>query len=293
MATDMNSATPHLTHLDLFAGVGMFSLAARWAGVETVAFSEIHPYANRILSNRFPHIENLGDVRKLCRRAGDCEPCEGEDEGGEVWCPRCEDYFGNCACVGTDQFTDEHGFPAIISAGFPCQDVSVGSHTGTGVAGARSGQFWEALRVARELRPTFLLLENVPALRTRGADTILEALGREGYAAEAFVVGANAVGGSHRRKRVWIAAYDTEFGIQGLRSGREQVAHSLAEPFVPVRGRDGQWQVEPDLRRSPDGDAAWMDRVACIGNAIVPQIPVHFFDWMREVTHSERFNKKG
>ena len=283
----------HLTHLDLFAGVGMFSLAARWAGIETVAFAEIHPYANAVLAHRFPHLTNLGDVRKLCRRIADNEITHdasgAADLDAGVHCPLCDADFADCDCIGADAFTDEYGFPAIISAGFPCQDVSVGSHTGTGINGQRSGQFWESLRITRELRPTFLLLENVPALRTRGADAILEALGTEGYAAESFVVGANALGGGHRRKRVWIAAYDTTVGIQGLRPEGQQEPRALGEPLLPLRDCNGQWQVEPDLRRAPDGDARWMDRVACIGNAVVPQIPVHFFDWMRQVTHAEPY----
>jgi DNA (cytosine-5)-methyltransferase 1 len=280
----MNQET-HLRHLDLFAGVGMFALAARWAGIETVAFSEVDPTCNEILQKQFPQRRNLGDVRKLCRRAHDCEP---EDEIGEVWCPRCEAYFGECACVGTDEFTDEHGWPDIVTAGFPCQGVSVDGK-GKGIDDPRSALWLEPVRIACELRPTFLQLENVPALRTRGADTILSTLEAIGYAAQPFVVGASNVRGEHRRKRVWIVAYDTTQRIQGLRPERIEVAHSLAEPFLPLRSRDGEWQVEPDVRRAVDGDAFWMDRVACIGNAVCPQVPVMFFDWMREVTRKERY----
>jgi DNA (cytosine-5)-methyltransferase 1 len=283
----MKPKDTHLTHLDLFSGIGMFALAARWAGIETVAFSEVEPYANRVLDARFPEVRNLGDIRKLCRRIADCDTTNYDTEG-TAWCPRCDSEFGDCACVGSDEFTDTYGFPDVITAGFPCQDVSVGSHTGTGIDGARSGLWSEALRVAGELGPRFLLIENVPALKTRGFEAIVEQLAEAGYAAEAFVVGANHVGGHQRRKRVWIAAYHSAQRIQGMRAEGQQVAHALAQSFIPLRDGDGQWQVEPDLRRSNDGDSHWMDRLACIGNSIVPQIPVHFFDWMRDVTKAER-----
>src|SRR5690242_11471303 len=106
----------HLKHLDLFSGGGLFGLAARWAGLETLAFSEIDAYANQVLQKQFPSTRNLGDIRKLCRRAMDCEWLD-EDT---AWCPRCDAEFSECACVGTDQFTDDFGYPDVVSAGFPC-----------------------------------------------------------------------------------------------------------------------------------------------------------------------------
>jgi DNA (cytosine-5)-methyltransferase 1 len=281
----MNPKDTHLTHLDLFSGAGMFALAARWAGIKTVALSEIETYANRVLEHRFPAVRNLGDIRKLCRRTFECDMLD-EDT---AWCPRCDQEFGECACIGTDQFADDFGYPDVVTAGFPCQDVSVGSHTGSGINGARSGLVHEAIRVGVELRPCFLLFENVPALKSRGYDAIEEELYKVGYAAQPFVVGAHHVGGEHRRKRVWIVAHDATQRIQRLRSEGFQVAHTLAPPILPLRDRDGQWQVEPDLRRTNDGHARWMDRLKVIGNAIVPQIPVMFFDFMREITQKERF----
>ncbi len=159
---------------------------------------------------------------------------------------------------------------------------------GLGLDDPRSGLIVEPLRIADQIRPAFLFFENVPAIKSRGADTILEGLEVRGYTAQTFVVGASNVGGEHRRKRAWIVAYDSTQRIQGLRPEREQESHTLAPAFLPVRDGVGQWQVEPDVRRAVDGDARWMDRLACIGNAVVPQIPVAFFDWMREVTRSER-----
>ena len=196
---------------------------------------------------------------------------------------------GECACIGTDQFVDENGSPDIVSVGSPCQAFSFNG-AGDGLADPRSALIRETVRIAHELRPAFLLIENVPALKSRGADTIIEALETSGYSTQAFVVGASDLkGGRHKRKRAWLVAYDTTQRIQGLRPERQQVAHSLAPPLLPLGGRDGQWEIEPDVRRAVNGDPRWMDRLACIGNSIVPQIPVMFFDWMREVTRKERF----
>ncbi|MEW6303778.1 MAG: DNA cytosine methyltransferase [Verrucomicrobiota bacterium] len=279
----------HLRHLDLFSGGGLFALAARWAGIETVAFSEIEPYANRVLAARFPGIRNLGNIQKLCCRTHECDY---DPESDDYLCPRCSTpewpvAFGDCQCIGADEYADDFGFPDIITAGFPCQGASVAGH-GLGLDDPRTGLWYETLRVTRELRPRFLLLENVPGLRTRGADEILEGLAAADYAAEPFVVGARDVGASHRRDRVWIVAYDTTFGIQGLRPARFEKSHALAPPPLPLRRGDGQWEVEPDLRRAPHADPRWMDRLKVLGNAVTPHIPVLFFDFMRQTLNAQR-----
>lgn len=93
----------------------------------------------------------------------------------------------------------------IWTAGFPCQDISSAGR-GAGLHGARSGLFFEIVRLLHGVRrrPLFLLLENVPALRTRGYDRVRAELEGAGYAVRAGVVGAWAVGAPHRRNRVWI-----------------------------------------------------------------------------------------
>ena len=277
----------HLRHLDLFRGVGMFSLAARWAGIETIAASEISEYANRVAAVRFPAERNLGDIRNLCRRVYDCDLSQYDDEG-IAWCERCEAEFGECACVGTDEFTDCYGFPDIITAGSPCQDFSLAGK-GEGIDGARGALIHEAIRVTRELQPLFLVIENVAGIKSRGADQVLAALDAEGYACEPFVVGARNVGAWHRRERVFFVAHRQGERMEGLRAEGIEVSHTLAPAFLPYRACDGEWQVEPDLRRVPDGNAAWMDRLQCVGNSVVPHVPVMLFDFMRDVTRSKRF----
>ena len=94
----------------------------------------------------------------------------------------------------------------LITGGFPCQDISTAGK-GAGITeGQRSSLWWEMWRLIRELRPDWLLLENVPALRTNGADSVLSSLEAIGYTCWPLVVGAWHAGAAHKRNRVWIIA---------------------------------------------------------------------------------------
>jgi site-specific DNA-cytosine methylase len=94
----------------------------------------------------------------------------------------------------------------VVCGGFPCPDLST-LGTGLGLAGARSGLWFEYLRVIRELRPSYVIVENVPALRTRGLGAILGGLAACGYDAEWDGVSAAAFGAPHPRDRIWLIAY--------------------------------------------------------------------------------------
>ncbi len=157
--------------LDLFSGIGGFAVAFEAAGAETVAFSEVSPGASIMLQRLWPDVPNLGDVRGI----------RGED------------------------VVRRFGAVDVLCGGFPCQDISAAGK-GAGIEGHRSGLWFEMLRLVRELRPAWVLAENVPALRTRGSDVVLAGLEEAGYTARAIVVGAWAVGAPHRRDRVWIVA---------------------------------------------------------------------------------------
>jgi DNA (cytosine-5)-methyltransferase 1 len=232
------------TVLDLFSGIGGFSLGLERAGMKTVAFCEIDEAARLVLKKHWPDVPIYNDVRDV--RAG----------GEKV---------------------------DVICGGFPCQDISVG-HTwraAEGLDGERSGLWWEFHRIIAEFAPSFAVIENVAALRSRGLDQVLRSLAEIGYDAEWHCIPAAALGAAHQRDRIWVIAYPASLGVERLWPEGIEVARSLVEPFLPVRDRDGQWQVEPDLRRSPYGLSSrldgrvnrWGDRVKQLGNAVCPQIP--------------------
>lgn len=159
------------TGIDCFAGIGGFSLAMRNCGIEPKVQIEIDEYCQIILKKNFPKAKRFRDI---------------------------------CTVSANDLRRVK---PWILCGGFPCQDVSA---AGKGVGaneGDRSGLWREMWRLIRTTRPTWLLIENVPALRTRGADSVLVALEALGYSAWSLVVGALHVGAPHQRQRVWIVAH--------------------------------------------------------------------------------------
>jgi hypothetical protein len=126
----------------------------------------------------------------------------------------------------------------IWTGGFPCQDISVAGK-GAGLEGTRSGLWWEWHRLIAECRPPLLLIENVPALRVRGADQVLSALEELGYACGAFVVGAEHVGAPHKRLRAFLVAHCNSEGPQVYAS---QPGDSRPQLQAPERSR---WPSRP------------------------------------------------
>lgn len=222
--------------LDLFSGIGGMSLGLRMAGgYETVGFCEIEPFCLRVLAKHWPGVPIWEDIREL----------------------------------GPNDVVERVGRPDIIVAGFPCQDISAAGKGG-GIHASRSGLVWDAIRLIHCLGPRWLLLENVPALRTRGADEVLESLEAFGYACWPLLVGADDVGAPHRRKRVWIVAYAGCERRGASRVGREiherleseQASGAvLADALHDGRGcccsaHDDHGQQPP--RHEPDGRDAGM-----------------------------------
>lgn len=184
-----------------------FDLGFERAGWQCVGQVEIEPFCQKVLAKHWPNVWRWDDVRTVT---------------GELIREHCGDV------------------DAIVG-GFPCQDISVAGK-GEGLGGARSSLYWEIHRLAMEIRPTWLLLENVPALRTRGADEVLLSLAEAGYVAWPFVVGADDLGASHRRKRVWIVGY-----ANGIGSG--------AGARLSTFGQDGLSDADRAGWRS--ADAGW------------------------------------
>jgi DNA (cytosine-5)-methyltransferase 1 len=158
--------------LDLFAGIGGFSLAAHWMGWETVAFVEKEPFCQKVLNKNFPGVPVHGDIFEF-----DGKPLRGTVD--------------------------------IISGGFPCQPFSTaGKRKGRGDERAI---FPQMLRVVDEVRPRWVVAENVRGLLSiesgQAFEEVAASLERIGYELQTFCIPACALDAPHRRERLWIVAH--------------------------------------------------------------------------------------
>lgn len=173
-----------IRNLSLFSGVGGLDLAAVEAGIETVAFCEIEPYPVKVLEKRFPGVKIYDDVRTITK----------------------------------DRLEVDGILPInIISGGFPCQDLSVaGNQKGlTDEEGniTRSGLWFEMFRIIQEVRPTWVVAENVRGAVNIALDTVTSNLESEGYEVRSIVIPACAVGAPHQRERLFIVGYSKHNGL--------------------------------------------------------------------------------
>lgn len=191
---------PTLTFGSLFSGIGGLDLGLERAGMHCAWQVEIDDYAQKILAKHWPNVTRLRDVR----------------EGGKH----------NLAYVD------------LIAGGFPCQDISIAGKR-AGITGERSGLWKEFYRIICELRPRFVLVENVAALLYGGIDTVLGDLAESGYDAEWQIVSAEAVGAPHLRERIFIVGYAMRIGC-----GRQGIQHDTGALFG-ARGQDGSQVPNP------------------------------------------------
>lgn len=256
--------------LDLFSGIGGFSLGLERAGMRTVAFCEIDPVCRSILAKNWPGIPCADDITKR-------EFVRGEAD--------------------------------VIAGGFPCQDISYAGRR-AGLSGKRSGLFWEVVRAVRVVRPRYAILENVAALLGSGMGTVLGAMAADGYDAEWDCISASDAGAPHGRPRVWIAFADAHrkqrqdrrySPLRWWQWGSQEAAEAAADAngkreLEPPRllGHIRGWLVHGGartvwvdhwaakfeaLRGMDHGLPSRLDRAresACaspLGNAVVPQIP--------------------
>ena len=277
--------------LDLFSGIGGFSLAAEWVWgdeLEIVGFCEIEKYCQKVLQKNFTGVPIHEDITEL----------DGND------------------------FKDID----LITGGFPCQDISIAGK-GEGITGKRSGLWFEMHRIIREVRPRYALIENVPMLTIRGGTRVIADLAEIGYDAEWTIIGADDVGAWHRRKRIWIVAYPECLGqsersdikridierktsnksikcyktqpiaknvpdtdskrSQGLVK-RSQESRGYEQP-IRFRSRARQrswWNAEPDVGRVANGISNRVDRLKGLGNAIVPQVAYEIMKRIKNDTNS-------
>lgn len=265
--------------LDLFSGIGGFSLGLEAAGFETAAFCEYDQEAQKVLRKNWPDVPIFSDVRTLTKQ-------ELHDNGIQD--------------IG------------LICGGYPCQPFSL--------AGERRGaeddrHLWpEMFRLVKELRPTWVIGENVAGHINMGLDEVLTDLEAAGYTARTFVIPACAVDAHHRRDRVWTVAHtssgsgrDSEsvIGRQDNETERSQDTNTLVRSSENVadserQRRQGQgtlgnaintetqrerqaaqpfdggqrrvWCTEPDVGRVANGVPRRSHRLKQLGNAVVPQV---------------------
>lgn len=249
----------------LFSGAGLCDLGLSWAGFRHQWFCEIDPFCRSVLARHWPGIPIYEGVTTL--------------NGGEL--PPVD----------------------VLCGGFPCQDVSLGGKHAGIREGTRSGLWLEYARLVGEMRPKYVLIENVRGLLSHGLEIVLRDLAALGYDAEWDVLSAAACGAPHRRERVFVVAYphgdvpDPEhrllsplqrivgecvqpFGVldwRGIRivgQGREAVRHAYPGPVLHRvdDGRAGRMDhpvnVPPVSRRVlPE----WHSRLKALGNGILPQ----------------------
>ena len=181
-----------LTHIDLFSGIGGFTLAAEWAGFRTVVFCEKEKFCQEILKKRFGAIADSEHLWKLQSKRSKQNQWERIGDS-PILIPEIRDVDGT-----------KYQGATLLTGGFPCQPFSV--------AGQRRGKeddhyLWpEMLRVISEAKPCWVLAENVPGIFHMALDTVLADLEGEGYTTGTFIIPACGLNAPHRRNRVWIVA---------------------------------------------------------------------------------------
>ena len=245
-----------MRELALFAGAGGGILGGRLLGWRTKCAVELDAYARNVLLSR--------------QRDGQLEPFP-------IW----------------DDIRTFDGGPwretiDVVSGGFPCQDISAAGKGG-GLAGRRSGLWFEMLRVIEEIKPRFVFAENSPHLRVRGLGTVIEGLTALGYDVRWCVLGAWHIGAPHKRNRMWILAHADSQSVLGQKpEPRQRRKKNEGSADLERNGKKRSlfgssysgssfWGLEPDVGRVADGVAHRVDRLRAIGNGQVPRVAAEAF----------------
>lgn len=282
----------NITHYDLFAGIGGFSLALEEVFYEAKInhiFCEWEHFPSAVLKKHWPNGIFYGDIADLV-----------DDTNGQ----------GHKSSVAEEQN------PTILTGGFPCQPFS---HAGRRKGTADDRYQWPNMfRVIQNVKPDWVIAENVRGLVTWNDGMVLEQvctdLESEGYEVQPFIIPACAVNAPHRRDRIWIIAHRTDSRTKGLRErkvdsddaanagriGRKQRSSEdiQSESKKPERqnshysGWERDWRevaaatcnarMDDGLPREVDGVsysfAKWRNgSIKAYGNAIVPQVAMEIF----------------
>ena len=287
-----------LQHLDLFSGIGGFSLGLEaTGGFETKAFCDIEKYPRQVLQKHWPHVKQYEDIKEL--------------------------NYERLKADGIDSID-------IITGGYPCQPFSI--------AGRQKGEqdprhLWpEYFRLVKELRPTWVIGENVSGHIKLGLDTVIEDLESEDYSVRPFSISASSIGANHQRERIWILAHSrrsqwpraelrgenenetrqenanqferssstSEVDVADTNDERLQRQWQSRNQFTPrfnssrESSEEGQrtvgqgwWESEPNMGRVAHGIPKRVDRLKSLGNSLVPQIPYYIGKTILEVMNGK------
>jgi len=266
----LQSKTRKLRGLDLFSGIGGITRGlSKWS--EPVAYCERDEYAQMVLLSR---MEN-GDI-----------------PNAPIW--------NDINTLNANMLPEVE----FVYGGFPCQDISCAGR-GEGLYGERSGLYFQLLRLVEEVKPEFVFLENVPAIRTRGLYSVVKSLTDLRYDCRWTCVSAREVGANHLRKRWFLLAYSNcinsrnewekempknreldKWKTFSRNNGQKQhLANSVSVglSLKPECGqpnskgaslgvmRPGHWGIEPEVGRVVNGLPSRVDRIKSLGNAVVPR----------------------
>ena len=264
-----------LTYIDLFSGIGGFTLAAEWAGFRTVVFCEKEKFCQKVLKKHWPEIPLIPEIRDF----------DGKKYRGAT----------------------------LLTGGFPCQPFSVAGQR-RGKEDDRY-LWPEMLRVISEAKPHWILAENVPGIFRMALDTVLADLEGEGYVTGTFIIPACGLNAPHRRNRVWIVGYTTNNGysrrpekarrtersskqrrVREFEGANSHAPNSKSDFRKTSRLSGGEKSQDTRLRisdKNESGITSWQEnwyeiathfcrvddgvsdrvhRLKALGNAIVPQI---------------------
>lgn len=237
----------NLTHLSLFSGIGGLDLAAEWAGFETVGQCEFAEYPYKVLCKHWPDVPKWRDIRTL---TGD-------------------DFYERTGLRTVD----------VISGGFPCQPFSV--------AGKRRGEnddryLWpEMLRIIKDIRPVWVVGENVPNILNMGIEKCVSDLESIGYKGGVIVFPAVSVGCRFKGERVFIISSSDCERRRGVdKESKKEPERKYQEVLKSWTARQDNLQMDMEgfftdtsrrIERNDDGLSEGVDRLKSIGNAVVPQ----------------------
>lgn len=250
----------NIKHASLFTGIGGFDLASQWMGWQNIFQCEKDDWCKRVLAKNFPTVKRYGDITQ-------------------------------------ESFTNWLHQITILTGGFPCQPFSI--------AGAERGKdderyLWhEMLRAINEIKPPYIVAENVPGLLTNSGGMVFKQvcadLEFEGYEVQPVIIPAAGKNAIHKRERVWIIAYSDNATAEHAIQAGWNLPTSMDENVYSNSNGSGQQECRTE-RRTPgqltssfsgeietaicgadDGLSGWVDRIRGLGNAIVPQVAFEIF----------------